>query len=78
MTDPMAQPAPAELLALAAKTREDIDLDDLQGVLADAQTQGRPWTEVMTQTVRMLARGEDVHDLRAALHDPLGLRRHRR
>jgi hypothetical protein len=76
-----AQPATAELLALAAATRPDIDLRDLQGLLADVHAQGKPsWPVVMVQTVRMLAqRDGDVRGLRAALLDPLGLApKHRR
>jgi hypothetical protein len=72
MTTPTPRPATPELLALAAATREDIDVRDLEGVIAEAS--GRvPWAQILVQTVRMLARGEDVRDLRAALGDPLGL-----
>lgn len=82
---PSAQPATAELLALAAKTRpagqpNGVDLRDLEGVIAEALEAGKPWAVVMVQTVRMLARHDgDVRGLRAALLDPLGLDpKHRR
>lgn len=76
---PAAQPATAELLALAGKTRpinhpNGIDLRDLQGVIAEALEAGRPWGVVMVQTARMLAHpDETVRDLRIALTDPLKL-----
>lgn len=70
----IAQPATAELVALAAATRPDLDPDVIQQVITGATTAGQPWTVVLVQTVRMLARGEDVRDLRNALADPLGLR----
>lgn len=71
---PSAQPATAELLALAAATREDIDPNDLRGVIAEALEAGKPWGAVMVQTARMLAHPEeDVRDLRIALTDPLKL-----
>ncbi|MGH3587240.1 MAG: hypothetical protein ACRDQ0_13035 [Pseudonocardia sp.] len=69
---PSAQPATAELLALAAATRPDINTRDLQGLLAEVAEAGKPsWPVVMAQTVGMLARGEDLWDLRVALIDPL-------
>jgi hypothetical protein len=72
MTTPTPQPATPELLALAAATRSDVDVRDLEGAIAEAA--GRvPWPQILVQTARMLARGEDVRDLRAALDDPLGL-----
>lgn len=72
---PAAQPATAELLALAAKTRDDIDLRDLEGVISEAMEAGKAWPVVMVQTARMLAHPEeDVRDLRVALIDPLKLR----
>ncbi|MUN41463.1 hypothetical protein [Actinomadura litoris] len=62
---PVAQPATAELLALAAKTREDINIRDLEGAIAGALTEGVPWAVVMNQTVRMLAQNDgDVRGLR--------------
>lgn len=76
---PSAQPATAELLALAAATRPigqpgGIDLHALRGVIAEALEAGKPWAVVMVQTVRMLAHpDEDVRDLRIALTDPLKL-----
>ena len=67
-----AQPATAELLALAAKSREDIDLDALRDVIAEALGMGKPWSVVMVQTVRIIAHpDEDLWDLRVALKDPL-------
>ncbi|WP_242892562.1 hypothetical protein [Actinomadura litoris] len=69
---PVAQPATAELLALAAATRPDINVRDLEGLLAEVAEAGKPtWPVVMAQTVGMLARGEDLWDLRIALTDPL-------
>lgn len=74
MTGQSAQPATPELLALAAKTREDIDLNDLRGVIAEALEAGKPWPVVMVKTAVMLAHPEeDVRDLRIALTDPLKL-----
>lgn len=78
---PAAQPATAELLALAAKTRpldadhpNGVDLRDLQGVIAEALEAGQPWAVVMVKTAVMLAHPEDdVRDLRIALTDPLKL-----
>lgn len=76
---PAAQPATAELLALAARTRpldhpNGIDLRDLQGVIAEALEAGTPWPVVMVKTAVMLAHPEDdVRDLRIALTDPLKL-----
>jgi hypothetical protein len=70
MTKPVAQPARQELLALAARTRDDLDPDVLGGVLTDLTTQGVLWPRLMVETVRMLAQGLDVRDLRAALADP--------
>lgn len=70
---PAAQPATAELLALAAKTRpDDVDLRDLQDVIAEALGGGLPWSAVMLHTVRMLAQTQgDIRGLRIALLDPL-------
>lgn len=75
MTGQPAQPATAELIALAARTRpEDVDLRDLEGVIAEALEAGKPWAVVMVKTAVMLARPEeDVRDLRIALTDPLKL-----
>ncbi|GAA4225993.1 hypothetical protein GCM10022254_09410 [Actinomadura meridiana] len=76
---PSAQPATAELLALAAATRpadqpNGIDLNDLRGVIAEALESGKPWAVVMVKTAVMLAHpDEDVRDLRIALVDPLKL-----
>lgn len=70
---PTAQPATAELLALAAATRPDIDLNDLRALIAEVLGAGKPsWAVVMVQTVRILAHpDEDLWDLRVALKDPL-------
>lgn len=70
---PAAQPATPELLALAARTRpDDVDLRDLEGVIAEAMEAGKSWGVVMVQTVRMLAHPEEnIRDLRIALTDPL-------
>jgi hypothetical protein len=73
MTTPTPQPATPELLALAHATRADIDVRDLEGAIAEARAAGKSWPWVLTQTVRMLALGETVHDLRAAFGDTLGL-----
>jgi hypothetical protein len=74
VTGQPAQPATAELLALAAKTLPDIDLRDLEGVIAEALEAGKPWPVVMVKTAVMLAHpDEDVRDLRVALIDPLKL-----
>lgn len=74
-----AHPATQELLALAAKTRSDVDIRELEGLLAEVLEAGRPWPVVMVQTVRMLARAEEnVRDLRYALTDPLGVGQRRR
>ena len=79
MTGQGAQPATAELLALAAATRPHnqpggIDLNDLRGVIAEALEAGKPWPVVMVKTAVMLAHpDEDVRDLRIALTDPLKL-----
>lgn len=76
-SQPSAQPATAELLALAAKTRpadqpNGIDLEDLRACIAEALELGKPWPVVMVQTVRMLAQAQgDVRGLRIALIDPL-------
>lgn len=70
---PSAQPATAELLALAARTRPDLDLEDLRALIAEVLAAGKPtWGVVMVQTVRILAHpDEDLWDLRVALKDPL-------
>jgi hypothetical protein len=75
MTGQGAQPATAELLALAAATRPDIDLADLRGLLAEVIATGKTsWAVVMVKTAVMLAHpDEDVRDLRIALTDPLKL-----
>lgn len=70
MTAPVAQPARQELLDLAARTRPDLDADVLGGALTDLSTRGVLWPRLMVETVRMLAQGLDIRDLRAALHDP--------
>lgn len=76
MTAPVAQPATPQLLDLAAATRDDIDTRDLEGAVQDAiRAHGWPWT--LAQTARMLARGEDVRDLRAASADPAHTRARR-
>lgn len=73
MTGPADRPAALsavqELLDLAARTRPDLDRQQLQGAITDAITRrGWPWT--LAHTARILARGEDTRDLRAAI-DPL-------
>lgn len=74
-----AQPALQELLTLAARTRGDIDVRELEGLLAEVLEAGKPWSWVMVQTVRMLARAEEgVRDLRYTLTDPLGFKPRRR
>ncbi|SEG44657.1 hypothetical protein SAMN04489712_105263 [Thermomonospora echinospora] len=68
--DPTPMSAVPELLALAAKTRHDIDQRDLEGAISDAITRrGWPWT--LAHTAGMLARGEQVRDLRNAI-GPIG------
>ena len=70
MTKPVAQPARQELLALAGRTRPDLDPDVLGGALTDLSTRGVPWPRLMVETARMLAQGLDIRDLRNALADP--------
>lgn len=78
MTTPDALPASEQLLDLAAATRPDIDRHQLQQALAACHSAGWTWPRTMTETVRVLARGEDVRDLLEATRDPLKLRRHTR
>lgn len=75
MTAPTAQPASEQLLDLAAATRPDIDRAALQQALAACHSAGWTWPRTLTETARMLARGEDVRDLVEATRDPLKLRR---
>lgn len=76
MTTPVAMPATQELLDLAARTRPDINRTDLEGAILDAtRAHGWPWT--LAHTARMLARGEEPRDLRAASADPAHTRSRR-
>ena len=68
--EPTAQPALIELLDLAAATRPDIDRDDLQGAILGAEAAGWSWAWVLVEVARMLARGEEPRDLRAAARAP--------
>ena len=74
MTKPIAQPALQELLALAEKSRPDLDRDHLQGVLVGHRDAGVRWPWLMLHTVRMLAQGGDLRDLRLALEDHTKIR----
>jgi hypothetical protein len=67
---PTAQPALRELIDLAARTRPDLNPRQLEGLLIDHQTRGRPWPVLLVHTVRMLAQGGDIRDLAEALRDP--------
>lgn len=78
MTTPAAQPASEQLLDLAAATRPDIDRSELQQALAACHSAGWTWPRTLTETVRMLARGEEPRDLLEATRDPLKLRRRTR
>jgi hypothetical protein len=70
MTKPVAQSALQELLALAERTRPDLDREALKGVLEDRAYDRIGWPLRMLHTVRMLAQGEDLRMLRDAMHDP--------
>ncbi|OLT24359.1 hypothetical protein BJF79_13530 [Actinomadura sp. CNU-125] len=67
MTAPAAQPAMAALITFATATRPDIDPNELQGALADCHSAGWTWPQTLVATARMLARGEQVRDLRNAV-----------
>ncbi len=75
MTTPAAQPASEALLDLAAATRPDIDRHQLQQALAACHSAGWTWPRTLTETARMLARGEEPRDLIAATADPTKRRR---
>lgn len=74
-TKPVPLPSLQKLLDLAEDTRPDLDRDVLQGVLVGYRDAGTPWRKLMVQTVLMLAHGDDVRELRAALNDPTKPRR---
>jgi hypothetical protein len=69
VTQPLAQPALQQLLDLAEHTRPDLDRETLQGVLVGHRDAGVKWPWLMLHTVRMLAQGGDLRDLRHALED---------
>lgn len=73
MTTPTPRPASERLLDLATETRPDIDRNDLQHALAACHTAGWTWARTMTETVHMLARGEEPRDLLNATRNPLKL-----
>lgn len=62
-TEPVAQQAVTELLALAAVTRPDVDQARLTGAIIAAQTAGWLWPKILTAVAGMLARGEEPRDL---------------
>ncbi len=74
MTESVAQPALQQLLDLAEHTRPDLDRDHLQGVLVGHRDAGVRWPWLMLHTVRMLAQGGDLRDLRLALEDHTKIR----
>lgn len=74
MTVPVAQPALQQLLDLAEHTRPDLDRETLQGVLVGHRDAGAKWPWLMLHTVRMLAQGGDLRDLRHALEDHTKIR----
>lgn len=63
---PELTPAPAELAALAATVRTDLDPDDIRGAITALTTAGWHWPRVQLAVVLMLNHGETPHDLRAA------------
>lgn len=67
MTAPTAQPATPELLALVAAARPDLDVDEIQDLIADAEMRGWTWPQCGMHTVRMALCGDEPRDLRAAL-----------
>ncbi|MDL4812751.1 hypothetical protein [Actinomadura opuntiae] len=74
MTDtPSVRPATRELLALVREAREDIDLREVEAVIAEALAVGKPWPGLLVQTARMVARLEGPDDLWNAINDPIGL-----
>ncbi|MFC9973592.1 hypothetical protein ACFVH6_22125 [Spirillospora sp. NPDC127200] len=72
MSTPTAQPATEALLAFAAATREDIDLDDLRQAIAACWSAGWHWERIAISVVLVLMHGEEPRDLRAALTGPYG------
>lgn len=63
---PELTPAPAELAALAAATRPDLDADDVRGAITALTTAGWHWARIQLAVIVMCNRGETPHDLRAA------------
>ncbi|GHA00988.1 hypothetical protein ACFOOM_12485 [Streptomyces echinoruber] len=75
MTD-LPQPAPPQLLALAAASRPDWSIDQLRDVLAQAHTEGLTWPRALVIVAQLIADPEaEPPDLLAARPEPW---RHRR
>lgn len=67
MSAPQPIPAHEALLDLAAVTRPDLARRDLHGEILNAGTRGKTWPQILVLVAGVLARGEDVRDLRAAI-----------
>lgn len=52
------------------KDARTYERSDLEGVIVDALTRGVIWPQILVHTARMLARREELRDLRLALADP--------
>jgi hypothetical protein len=63
-------PALQRLLDLVCESRPDIDRGELEQVLSGALAEGWRWEPVLMQACGMVARHEELRDLRNALQYP--------